>query len=55
MRQKIFLIIKIKGQCWSSPCQNGGSCTDNTDASPYYECDCTNAKGYTGDNCEIRK
>ena len=35
------------GQCSSSPCQNGGSCTDQIND---YTCNCVN--GYDGTNCE---
>eukprot|EP00058_Branchiostoma_floridae_P024950 XP_002610440.1 hypothetical protein BRAFLDRAFT_85579 [Branchiostoma floridae] len=34
-------------ECASSPCQNGGSCTDGVDS---FSCDC--AIGYSGDFCE---
>ena len=34
-------------ECVSSPCQNGGNCTDGVNG---YTCFC--AKGYTGNNCE---
>ena len=34
-------------ECASSPCQNGGTCTDMVDG---YNCTC--AAGYDGENCE---
>jgi len=35
-------------ECASSPCLNGGTCTDQVNG---YTCDCQD--GYTGDDCEI--
>ena len=35
-------------ECASSPCLNGGSCTDDVNA---YQCTCVG--GYNGTNCEI--
>ncbi|KAH3692451.1 hypothetical protein DPMN_194292 [Dreissena polymorpha] len=37
-------------ECGSSPCQNGGSCTDRLNG---YVCRCTEA--YTGSNCEVQQ
>ena len=37
-------------ECWSSPCQNGGLCTDLLNA---FQCDC--AVGYVGTVCDISK
>ncbi|XP_070204002.1 transmembrane protease serine 9-like isoform X2 [Littorina saxatilis] len=37
----------MRGPCASLPCQNGGSCADN---STYFTCSCR--EGYTGDRCE---
>ena len=34
-------------ECGSSPCRNGGSCSDHVNG---FKCDC--AAGYTGVNCE---
>ena len=34
-------------ECASSPCQNGGTCTDGVNS---YTCTCV--AGYEGDNCE---
>ena len=34
-------------ECATSPCQNGGSCTDQVNG---YTCDCVD--GYDGPNCE---
>ena len=34
-------------ECDSSPCQNGGTCTDNVNG---YTCDCV--AGYTGTECQ---
>ena len=34
-------------ECGSSPCDNGGTCTDQIDS---YICSC--APGYTGTHCE---
>ncbi|OWR53685.1 weary isoform C [Danaus plexippus plexippus] len=36
-------------ECESSPCGNGGSCTDRVGG---YDCSCT--RGYTGDNCQLK-
>ena len=33
--------------CANSPCQNGGTCTDNVNGHT-----CTCVAGYTGENCE---
>ena len=33
------------------PCQNGGSCTSDVSAPPYYSCQCS--AGYTGQNCQL--
>jgi len=41
-------IIEDIDECESTPCQNGGSCTDGFAS---YTCAC--AAGYTGQNCEI--
>ena len=37
-------------ECGSSPCQNGGTCTDLVDG---YTCTCS--AGYTGSDCETGK
>ena len=37
-------------ECGSSPCQNGGQCTDGINM---YTCSCQ--AGYTGTNCERGK
>ena len=37
-------------ECSSTPCQNGGSCTDGVNE---YMCACL--AGYEGDNCETSK
>ena len=37
-------------ECASSPCQNGGTCTDDVNG---YKCVCV--EGYTDDNCEISR
>ena len=34
-------------ECASSPCQNGGTCTDHVNQ---YTCACV--EGYTGENCQ---
>ena len=43
-------------ECSLSPCQNGGGCTDSTTngaiAPTEYDCNCSLAPGWTGDNCE---
>ncbi|XP_043916997.1 protein delta homolog 1, partial [Protopterus annectens] len=44
-----------KGPCYinGSPCQNGGTCTDDNGFAPYASCQCPS--GYTGTFCEIDK
>ena len=37
-------------ECASSPCQNGGTCTDAVNS---YTCACVD--GYNGDDCETSK
>ena len=37
-------------ECLSSPCENGGTCTDGVDG---YTCSCV--AGYTGVSCETSK
>ena len=37
-------------ECVSSPCQNGGNCTDGVNG---YKCACVD--GYEGDTCETSK
>ena len=37
-------------ECSSSPCQNGGTCTDAVNS---YTCACV--AGYNGDDCETSK
>ena len=37
-------------ECTSSPCQNGGNCSDGVNG---YTCVCVD--GYTGDECETSK
>ena len=37
-------------ECASSPCQNGGGCTDGVNG---YTCDCV--QGYTGNSCETSR
>ena len=37
-------------ECRSTPCKNGGTCTDMINGR-----NCTCAPGYTGNNCEIGK
>ena len=37
-------------ECSSSPCQNGGTCTDAVNS---YTCACVD--GYNGDDCETSK
>ena len=44
---KSFLDID---ECATSPCQNGGSCSDQIND---YTCNCTS--GYVGTNCEYGK
>lgn len=43
----LFSVIK---PCLSNPCQNGGSCNDNSDGT--YICTCQS--GFTGDMCQKR-
>ena len=43
---KCFLDIN---ECASTPCLNGGVCNNEVGK---YSCDCTNAVGYVGKNCE---
>ena len=42
-----FSIYLDFDECASSPCQNGGTCSDDIDG---YTCMCI--PGHTGDNCE---
>ena len=44
--ESIFSILDID-KCASSPCQNGGTCTNMVNG---YNCTCT--AGYDGENCE---
>ena len=44
-----FFFVDID-ECASTPCQNGGSCTDAVNG---YSCACV--PGYVGNNCEISK
>ena len=46
----IFLFFTDINECESSPCQNGGACTDKVNG---YECTC--AAGYAGADCETGK
>ncbi|OCT68395.1 protein delta homolog 1 isoform X1 [Xenopus laevis] len=43
-----------KGPCITngSPCQNGGTCTDNNGFAPYASCQCP--AGFLGNHCEIQ-
>ena len=43
----IFLCISDINECSSSPCENGGSCTDSVNG---YTCSCV--LSYTGKHCE---
>lgn len=45
-----FKTISVLNKCGSSPCKNGGICTDNEIR---FTCSC--AKGFTGDTCIIGK
>ena len=45
----MFYLIDID-ECGSTPCQNGGTCTDAVNG---YDCTCVT--GYTGDDCETSK
>ena len=44
---KIIILPPDIDECASSPCQNGGTCTDSVNS---YTCNCD--AGYSGDNCE---
>jgi hypothetical protein len=43
----VWLLNTDIDECLSSPCQNGGTCTDDVNG---YTCACD--AGYTGTNCE---
>ena len=45
--QRNFCFFPDINECDSSPCQNGGTCTDNVNG---YTCDCV--AGYTGTECQ---
>ena len=46
----ILIFFSDINECESSPCQNGGACTDKVNG---YECTC--AAGYAGADCETGK
>ena len=46
LKKHFFLKLPDINECSSSPCQNGGNCTDQVNG---YECNCTT--GYEGTNC----
>ena len=49
----IFTCINKKAPCTSSPCLNGGDCSDTTTGPIFYTCDCDNTYGYNGTTCQI--